>query len=115
MTDFTVNLYLNHSPLDINVPSIQDVIKITANPCHTSPDSIEFLIRHTQKYSCTLKLYTKTDLYNYLQGVFHLLQLDKKPFHSADLIMTCYPSVKFFMADLDKVLPIIRQAVNLFV
>ncbi len=114
MTDFTVNLYLNHSPIDINAPN-QDIIKITTNPCHDSPDSIEFLITYRQKYSYTLKLYTKADLYNYLQDVFHLLQMDRNPFHSLDLIMTCYPSVKFGMGDLDKVLPIIRQAINLFV
>jgi hypothetical protein len=111
---FVVNIILNHRN-DMNEHSGErDYIKIAVNPCDTSPDSIEILVTYTQKRSNTLKLYTKAALYSYLQGVFHLLQHDKKPFYSVDLDMTCYPCTTFYVNDLHKILPTIRQAVNLF-
>ena len=112
MTDFTINIHFNHSDSCNN----QDIIKITVNPCHTSPESIEFTISYTQKNNTyVLRVYNKMALFKYMDGLSHLLKVDKTPFYSMDLIMTCYPSTKFKPAEFASVLPTIRQAIDLFV
>ncbi len=112
MTDFSISIHLNHS----DSCNDQDIIRIYVNPCHTSPESIEFSISYTQKSNKqTMRVYNKSALFKYLDGLSHFLQIDKTPFYSVDLIVTCYPSIKFKPAEFASVLPTIHQAIHLFV
>jgi hypothetical protein len=59
--------------------------------------------------------YDKDALLGYFSNVFALLEKDQMPFYSIDVLIPCFPSVKFGHAILAEITPLVLNCIRMWV